>query len=157
MNRRGPRSRRAPRVWTAALLALVASGCVVPRWPVEAPVTSAYGIRWRGWLPDLHRGVDFAVPEGTPIRTMAPGTVRFAGTMRGYGTVVWMDHGGEVLTVYAHLSESRVRTGEPVEARQIIGLSGATGDVTGPHLHFEVWRWGRPVDPVPLLGGLPGE
>ena len=119
-------------------------------------MTSAYGIRWSGWLPDVHRGVDFGVPVGTPVRTMAPGTVRFSGTMRGYGTVVWVDHGGEVLTVYAHLSESRVRTGQRVESRQLLGLSGATGDVTGPHLHFEVWRWGRPVDPVPLLGGPPG-
>jgi murein DD-endopeptidase MepM/ murein hydrolase activator NlpD len=151
----GAGSRRVRALLTAALLATMTSGCVVPRWPVEAPLTSAWGIRWSGWLPDLHRGVDFGVPEGTPIRTMAPGTVRFAGTMRGYGTVVWMDHGGEVLSVYAHLSESRVRTGERVESRQVIGLSGATGDVTGPHLHFEVWRWGRPVDPVPLLGGPP--
>jgi murein DD-endopeptidase MepM/ murein hydrolase activator NlpD len=86
---------------------------------------------------------------------MAPGRVRFAGTMSGYGTVVWIDHGGEVLSVYAHLSEVRVRTGEVVEARQVVALSGATGRVTAPHLHFEIWRWGRQADPVPLLGGPP--
>jgi murein DD-endopeptidase MepM/ murein hydrolase activator NlpD len=148
-------ARAVRRLLVTAVVLAVTAGCVVPRWPVEGRMSSAYGIRWRGWLPDLHRGVDFAVPIGTEIRTMAPGTVRFAGTMRGYGTVVWVDHGGEVLTVYAHLSELRVRTGERVESRAVIGLSGATGDVTGPHLHFEVWRWGRPVDPVPLLGGLP--
>ena len=142
----------------AALLALTAllAGCALPRWPVEGPMTSAFGVRWRGLLPGIHRGVDLAVPSGTPVRTMAPGTVRFAGTMRGYGRVVWVDHGGAVLTVYAHLSEVWVRTGGRVAARQVVGLSGGTGNVTGPSLHFEVWRWGRPVDPVPLLGGRPG-
>lgn len=118
-------------------------------------MTSAFGVRWQGWLPEIHRGVDIGVPDGTPIATMAPGTVRFAGTMRGYGTVVWMDHGGDVLSVYAHLSEARVVTGEGVASGQIIGLSGRSGDVTGPHLHFEIWRWGRQADPVLLLGGPP--
>ncbi len=140
----------------ATLVAAAAtSGCVVPRWPVDGPVSSAYGLRWDGWLPEMHRGVDIAIPVGTPIRTMAPGRVRFAGEMRGYGTVVWMDHGGEVLSVYAHLSELHVETGQAVGERAVIGLSGATGNVTGPHLHFEVWRWGRQADPMTLLGGPP--
>jgi len=86
---------------------------------------------------------------------MAPGQVRFAGIQRGYGNVVWVDHGGAVLTVYAHLSALRVQTGETLGSGAVLGLSGASGDVTGPHLHFEVWRWGREVDPVPLLGGFP--
>jgi murein DD-endopeptidase MepM/ murein hydrolase activator NlpD len=76
--------------------------------------------------------------------------------MRGYGRVVWLDHGGSVLTVYAHLSEVGVEAGEHVGARHVIGLSGESGDVTAPHLHFEIWRWGRVADPVPLLGGPPG-
>ena len=148
---------RLARLRLAGVVGLaLASGCVVPRWPVDAPMTSAFGFRWSGWLPEVHRGVDLAVPSGTPVRTMAPGTVRFAGVMSGYGTVVWMDHGGEVLSVYAHLSELRVRTGQRVERDMIVGLSGASGDVTGPHLHFEVWRWGREADPVLLLGGPPG-
>jgi murein DD-endopeptidase MepM/ murein hydrolase activator NlpD len=87
---------------------------------------------------------------------MADAQVRFAGVMSGYGNVVWLDHGGDVLSVYGHLSTIRVAAGSLVEAGSVIGLSGATGDATGPHLHFEVWRWGRPVDPVPLLGGKPG-
>ncbi len=82
--------------------------------------------------------------------------MRFAGVQSGYGNVVWLDHGGEVLTVYAHLSEIQVRTGDPVSPQMVIGLSGQSGHSTGPHLHFELWRWGRPVDPVPLLGKLPG-
>jgi murein DD-endopeptidase MepM/ murein hydrolase activator NlpD len=141
---------------TAALLALaLLTACALPRWPVDGPVTSPFGLRWRGLLPDLHRGVDIAVPTGTAIRAMAPGTVRYAGTMAGYGQVVWLDHGGAVLSVYAHLSRLDVRTGEAVAGQQVVGLSGATGDATGAHLHFEVWRWGRQADPVPLLGGPP--
>lgn len=134
---------------------VLSAGCAIPRWPVDAPLTSAFGVRFRGVLPGIHRGVDLAVPTGTPVQVMNPGVVRFAGTMRGYGEVIWVDHGGSVLSVYAHLSRLDVRTGEGVEARQVIGLSGATGDVTAPHLHFEIWRWGRPTDPVPLLGGRP--
>lgn len=87
---------------------------------------------------------------------MAPARVRFSGTMGGYGNVVWLDHGGSVLTVYAHLSEIRVHAGQTVAGRQVIGLSGMSGNATGPHLHFEVWRWGREQDPVALLGGFPG-
>ena len=86
---------------------------------------------------------------------MAGGRIRFAGVQGAYGNVVWIDHGGEVLTVYAHLSEIRVRNGDAVEPGMVIGLSGASGNASGPHLHFEVWRWGRQVDPVPLLGGRP--
>jgi murein DD-endopeptidase MepM/ murein hydrolase activator NlpD len=139
----------------ALFLALPSIGCMFPRWPVEGPVTSAYGLRFRGLKPGLHRGVDISVPEGTEIRAMARGRVRFAGTMRGYGLVVWLDHPGEVITVYGHLSVIRVRAGEQVRGGQVIGLSGQTGDATGPHLHLEVWRHGREVDPVPFLGGFP--
>jgi murein DD-endopeptidase MepM/ murein hydrolase activator NlpD len=80
---------------------------------------------------------------------------RFAGTMSGFGNVVWLDHGGTTLSVYAHLSSISVRQGELVRRGEIVGLSGATGNVTAPHLHFEVWRGGREVDPVPLFGGRP--
>ena len=141
----------------AGLVVLLAvAGCAIPRWPVDGPMSSPVGLRWRGLRPEVHHGVDIAVPEGTDIPTMAAGRVRFAGTMTGYGNVVWMDHGGEVLTVYAHLSHLLVRTGDVVGGSAVIGLSGSTGDTTGPNLHFELWRWGRERDPVPLLGGEPG-
>ena len=139
----------------AALLTLALAGCAIPRWPVSGPVTSPFGVRFRGILPEVHRGVDIDVPTGTEVRAMAPGRVLFAGTMTGYGNVVWIEHGGDVLTLYAHLSEIWVRAGDGVEGRTVIGRSGATGDATGPHLHFELWRWGRERDPVPLLGGRP--
>ena len=139
-----------------ALLALVASaGCGIPRWPVDARLTSDFGLRMMGWSPDLHRGVDLDVPSGTPVQAMADAHVRFAGVMSGFGNVVWLDHGGGTLSVYAHLSSIQVREGERVRGRHVIGLSGASGNATRPHLHFEVWRGGHEVDPVPLLGGLP--
>lgn len=146
-----------PRGWAPALLCLLAAGgCSLPRWPVDAPMTSAFGLRLRGIRPDLHRGVDLGVPEGTPVRAMAGGTVRFAGTQDGFGTVVWLDHGGSVLSIYAHLSGVGVSAGDRVRGGAVVGWSGRTGEAAGPHLHFEVWRWGRAVDPVPLLGGRPG-
>jgi murein DD-endopeptidase MepM/ murein hydrolase activator NlpD len=88
---------------------------------------------------------------------MAPGLVTFAGEMGDYGLVVWVDHGSEVITTYAHLSEVRVEAGTRVEGDDVLGLTGQTGNAAGPHLHFELWRWGRQTDPVPLLGGFPQE
>ena len=146
----------ARRVVTLLLLGLgtlMMVGCAIPRWPVEgAPMTSAYGMRFRGILPEVHKGVDFGVPSGTTVRAMSGGRVAFTGRQGGYGNAVWIDHGGRVWTLYAHLSRIDVVAGRNVGPGQAIGLSGATGNVSGPHLHFEIWRWGRPVDPVPLLG-----
>lgn len=139
-----------------AMLALVGTvGCGLPRWPVDAPMTSDFGVRFRGLSPEIHRGVDLSVPTGTEVRAMASARVRFAGVQRGFGNVIWLDHGATVLSVYAHLSAIQVSRGQSVRAGQVIGLSGSSGDVTAPHLHFEVWQGGREVDPVPLLGGRP--
>lgn len=145
--------RLGPALLAATLLAT--SACGIPRWPIDAPLTSDFGLRLRGMSPDLHRGVDLRAPMGTEVRSMAAGTVRFAGTMSGFGRVIWLDHGASILTVYAHLSSIGVRTGERVGGGQVIGLSGQSGDATAPHLHFEVWQGGFEVDPVPLLGGRP--
>lgn len=136
-------------------VAVLATGCGVPRWPVDAPLTSDFGLRFRGLRPDIHRGVDLRAPMGTEVHAMAEGTVRFAGTMQGFGNVVWVDHGGSLLSVYAHMSAIRVRQGQHVRRGEPVGLSGQSGDATAPHLHFEVWRGGIEVDPVPLFGGRP--
>lgn len=144
---------RRPLLCLAALVLL--TGCSVPRWPVNGNVTSPFGLRRDGLTFDVHRGIDIAVPAGTVVRAMAPGRVAFAGTMGGYGRVVMVDHGGGVRTVYAHLSEVRVTRGEELRGRAAIGLSGASGRTSGPHLHFEIQRRGTAEDPVPLLGGFP--
>ncbi len=119
-------------------------------------MSAPFGVRWNGIVPSIHRGVDILVPTGTPIRAMAGGNVRFAGTMRDFGLVVWLEHPDEVLTVYAHLSEIRVEAGRPIPRGGLIGLSGSSGNASGPHLHFEIWRRGVQVDPVAMLGGPPG-
>ena len=129
--------------------------CQTPQWPVRGPVSGTFGVRGGGIFGDVHRGIDFAVDIGTPVRPVLSGRVRFAGTMRGYGKVIRIDHGDEVLSVYAHLSEISVREGQEVTQSTVIGLTGQSGNATGPHLHFEFWRWGREVDPVQVLGKPP--
>ncbi|MEX0856265.1 MAG: M23 family metallopeptidase [Gemmatimonadota bacterium] len=138
-----------------AFLGLSATGCTIPRIPLESQVTAPFGVRWEGVLPRVHRGVDLRAAEGTAIHAMTAGSVRYAGWMNGYGNVVWLDHRGGVLSVYAHLSEILVATGAAVAAGELVGRSGSTGNVTGPHLHFEVWKGGRPVDPIAYLGQRP--
>lgn len=146
---------RARALLLALWVSLTTGGCTLPRWPVEGPLISPFGVRFVGWRPGLHRGVDIRVPDGTEVKAMAGGRIRFAGVMSGYGNVIWLDHSGNVLSVYGHLSTLLVRTGGEVEGGQVIALSGHTGNASGPHLHFEVWRNGREVDPVAFLGGFP--
>nr|WP_091072169.1 M23 family metallopeptidase [Micromonospora humi] len=124
-----------------------------PSWVVPmrgAEITSCYGQRWG----TLHAGIDFAMPAGTPIRAAAAGTVVKAGDVGdGYGNSVFVDHHNGYLTHYAHQSRLLVDVGDRVKAGQVIGYEGATGDATGPHLHFEVHKgamWNQ-IDPAPFL------
>ena len=103
----------------------------------------------------FHTGIDFAAPLGTPVRSVAEGRVEFAGTQKGYGNVVYIEHGnGRRTTVYAHLSRIDVREGQSVMRGETIGAVGNSGTATGAHLHFEVRENGRPIDPS-LLAYLP--
>ncbi len=147
----------AARVPARALLlaALLPTACGLPRWPVQGPVTSPYGLRLVGWSPEVHRGIDIAVPDGTPVVAMSGGTVTFAGQQNGYGLLVVLRHHGSTHSLYGHLSELRVKVGDRVQGGQVIALSGHSGNARGPHLHFEVQRWGEAEDPMPLLGGHP--
>ncbi|MBR9989886.1 MAG: M23 family metallopeptidase [Gemmatimonadetes bacterium] len=155
MNERGAAKVRLKRIATGIIVLIVCGGCSIPRWPVDGVVTSPYGLRMRGWNPDMHEGVDVAAPTGTPVHAMKSGRVEHAGAWGGYGLSVTISHGSNVRTLYAHLSRIDVRAGDRVSGGQQIGAVGQTGSATGPHLHFEVWRWGRAEDPVPLLGGFP--
>jgi murein DD-endopeptidase MepM/ murein hydrolase activator NlpD len=141
----------------AGLVCIATSSCSIPRWPVEGPMTSPYGVRLRGVLPEIHRGVDVYVPEGTPVLAMKDGDVVFAGAWGSYGLAIVVQHGGGVRSLYAHLSTVEVSAGQRISGRDVIGRSGSTGNATGPHLHFEVLRDGFAVDPVPLLGGFPAK
>src|SRR5690625_421223 len=121
--------------------------------PVDgARISSHFGRRKhpiRGVMR-MHSGVDFAAPHGTPVHASAPGQVSFVGTRRGYGKVIEIEHGSDMMTRYAHLSAftAGMKAGQAVEAGQKIGEVGATGLATGPHLHYEVRFNGDPVDPL---------
>jgi murein DD-endopeptidase MepM/ murein hydrolase activator NlpD len=118
-------------------------------WPLRGAVTSRFGFRrhpiFRARL--FHQGVDIAAPQGAPVRAAGDGTVLFAGWYGGYGKLVILDHGDGLSTLYGHLSAILVSPGASVTRGQIIGRVGSTGYSTGPHLHFEIRRHGRPVDP----------
>ena len=98
----------------------------------------------------MHTGIDYAAPVGTKVSATGAGRIIFAGTIRGYGLTVDIDHGGGVVTRYAHLSEiaDTVEQGTRVKAGNKIGAVGATGLVSGPNLHYEVRVDGRPIDPT---------
>ncbi len=152
---RPERRRRIGHAMATAVVGALCSACGLPRWPVQGPMTSPYGLRVVGWSPEVHRGVDISVPDGTPVQAMSGGTVEFAGTMSGYGRVIVLRHHGSTRSLYGHLSAIRVTQGQHVDGGQVIGLSGHSGNARGPHLHFEVRRWGAAEDPVPLLGKGP--
>lgn len=117
-------------------------------WPGSGPLTGWFG---EGRASHRHRGIDLQARTGAPVVAAAAGTVRHAGPSpagyAGYGTIVFIDHGAGVSTMYAHLSKVLVRRGQQVVPGQPVGAVGSTGQVTAPHLHFEVRRGGTPVDP----------
>jgi murein DD-endopeptidase MepM/ murein hydrolase activator NlpD len=96
-----------------------------------------------------HAGLDFAAPQGTPIYATANGTVKVAGNLgNGYGNHVVVNHGYGYETLYGHMFKVIVRNGSHVKRGEILGYVGSTGKSTGPHLHYEVHKNGRPLDPV---------
>jgi murein DD-endopeptidase MepM/ murein hydrolase activator NlpD len=122
--------------------------------PVDGSVTSGFGWRTNPW-PEYHPGIDLAADYGQPVRAAAAGNVVTAGWDSGYGIKVDIDHGNRYHTWYAHLSSVEVSPGQHVIKGQIIARVGATGEATGPHLHFQVMLDGTPVDPAPYLNGIP--
>lgn len=123
-----------------------------PDWvvPSPAPISDVYGPRdWRGG--EMHYGTDFAAAEGAENYAAADGTVVQSGSNGGYGLGITIEHDNGIVTVYGHHSKLLVEVGDKVKAGDAIGLAGSTGDVTGPHLHFEVYVDGAPTDPVKFL------
>lgn len=116
--------------------------------------TSEYGMRKHPitGVYKLHTGLDLAAPTGSPIRAAAAGTVRSAGWDGANGWTVVIDHGQGVTSVYAHASRLRVKPNDYVSPSQRIADVGESGLATGPHLHFEVRRKDRPLDPRDFLG-----
>ncbi|MET7594526.1 M23 family metallopeptidase [Streptomyces sp. NPDC004082] len=123
--------------------------------PVEgATVGTSYKTAGSMWSSGYHTGVDFVVPTGTTLKAVGPGTVVSAGWGGAYGNQVVIRHTDGQYSQYAHLSSLSVSAGQTVTGGQQIGLSGATGNVTGPHLHFEIRTtpdYGSDVDPLAYL------
>ncbi|MFD5065011.1 M23 family metallopeptidase [Streptomyces sp. NPDC058394] len=116
-------------------------------------ITSTYAQAGK-WTTGHHTGIDLAVPVGSPVMAVLPGVVLMSATDASYGHYVLIRHAEHEYTLYAHLSRSAVQSGMTVSAGQQLGLSGDTGNVTGPHLHFEVRTepvFGSDIDPVRYL------
>ncbi len=115
-------------------------------------ITSGFAMRFHPILQTwrAHLGVDYGAVTGTPVRTVADGVVEFAGVQNGYGNVVMVKHGGNTTTLYAHLSRVNVRSGQHIQQGENVGLVGATGWATGPHLHFEFRVNGQHKDPMTI-------
>jgi len=131
-------------------------GSAAMRMPVQGRVTSRFGSRFHPILgyERFHKGVDLGAAAGTPIVAAADGRVVSAGWHGGYGRQVAIAHAGGVQTSYGHMSRIAAYPGEIVHRGQVIGYVGSTGLSTGPHLHFEVVKNGRPVNPLSVkLGG----
>ena len=126
--------------------------------PRPTRITSAFGDgrQFNGEVTSRHMGTDFAGPTGAPVKAAARGVVALVDRFYLGGNVVYLDHGGGLVTAYLHLSEQLVEEGDTVQAGELIGRVGATGRVTGPHLHWIV-RYGTvTVDPLSLLEVLGG-
>jgi murein DD-endopeptidase MepM/ murein hydrolase activator NlpD len=118
--------------------------------PVPGRITSGYGMRRHPILgyTRMHAGIDFHANYGDPIYAAAAGTVAFAGRHGGHGNFVKLDNGGGLGTGYAHMSRIAVNPGQHVRQGQVLGYVGSTGLSTGPHLHYEVYRNGKTVNPL---------
>jgi len=125
-------------------------------WPVQwKGVNSSWGYRTHpvsGRKGSFHTGVDLKAGMNTPVKSAEGGTVRIAGWLRGYGKTVVIDHNGGYSTWYAHLDKVDVKAGQRVDKGRKIAESGQTGNVTGPHLHFEIRVNNKTVDPLKYRG-----
>jgi murein DD-endopeptidase MepM/ murein hydrolase activator NlpD len=124
--------------------------------PVQARRTSPFGERTDpiNGANDFHPGLDLGAPAGAPVHAAGGGRVVRASEAGTYGNLVIIDHGNGLETRYAHLQGFAVHVGDVVTPGQLVGQVGATGRVTGPHLHFEVRRDGQPVDPAGELSNI---
>jgi murein DD-endopeptidase MepM/ murein hydrolase activator NlpD len=119
------------------------------RWPVTGHIVEGFGQRANGTTND---GINFAVPEGTPVRAAEDGVVAYAGNeLKTFGNLVLVRHADNYVTAYANASEIMVKRGDSVRRGQVIAKSGQTGSVTSPQLHFEIRKNSTPVDPRKFL------
>ena len=121
--------------------------------PIDSPVTSVFGTKrvYNGELQSYHGGLDLKANINTPVFAAAPGKVAIAKSLYYTGNTVFIDHGFGIITVYAHLNRLKVKVGQMIKQKQLIGLSGKTGRVTGPHLHWQVVVHHVKVNPLDAM------
>ena len=120
-------------------------------WPLDLGGFVTRGQVRPGDVAESHPGIDIAVPSGTPVRAAGGGVVEAAGTDLAYGLFVLLRHSSGYETMYGHASRLLVREGDSVQAGQVIALSGNSGRSTAPHLHFEIRREGKSLDPLTVV------
>ncbi len=116
-------------------------------WPVRGKIISGFGMR----NGRHHKGIDIQATEGTDVLSVEDGVVIFSGFLKAYGNVVIIKHEGNYFTVYAHMKYNKVKEGEFVKKGEIIGEVGKTGNATTPHLHFEIRKGTKPLNPFEYL------
>jgi len=122
--------------------------------PYHGRITSTFGHRenpFGGANVETHKGLDIAAPFGSPVKAMAKGTVEFAGLRGGFGNCIMIKHGNGFETLYGHLSKILVQVGQQINIGDQIGRVGSTGRSTGPHLHYEIHRYGEKINPQSFL------
>jgi murein DD-endopeptidase MepM/ murein hydrolase activator NlpD len=124
----------------------VSSGRMPTLWPVRGEISRAFSNE-----PGGHKGCDIAVQRETPVRAAGEGVVEFAGEDAVFGDMIIINHGSGISSLYGHNSRLTVRRGDSVKKGQIIAYSGNSGNSSAPHLHFEISRNGRQVDPLTFL------
>ena len=135
-----------------ALGTTAGSGALQLMTPTSGKITAYFGEKGGMWGSDGHHGIDYGVPAGTPVVAAAAGKVSYNDS-QALGNVIRIDHGNGYATQYAHLSNKVVSSGSEVKQGDLIAYSGATGtQLTGAHLHFELWQGGGRVNPAPFLG-----
>ena len=122
-------------------------GMLTSKWGYREMVLDYMGNTGKGNSKEFHAGLDIANSTGTPIKATAFGKVIFSGTLGGYGQLVILQHGYDYSTRYAHCSKLLVKKGDEVKRGDAIALVGCTGNSTGPHVHYEVRRYGKALDP----------
>ena len=122
--------------------------------PIEGRITSSFGIRsnpFFGEKRESHKGLDISARHGSPVRCTADGKVVFAGYKGDYGKLVIISHGDDYETLYGHLSEILVKEGQEVKANTFIGKVGSTGRSSGPHLHYEIHKNDKKINPKTFI------
>lgn len=131
-----------------------ATDLATPRgWPAEGRISSLFGNREHPLygIRKFHSGIDISVPTGTPLHATADGVVSFSGRAANNGNITVIEHGLGYSTIYAHNTRNAFRAGQTVKRGDVVAYAGSTGASTGPHVHYEIWKNGQSIDPMPFI------